>query len=78
MHQTCLSLRELHRDIIVRLATAVGHLRMVAVGAPFAGELIRLAETEVDAALDSARQAEQVRAELERILAPASIREEQR
>lgn len=78
MDQTCLSLRELHRDIIVRLATAVGNLRMVAVGAPFVGELIRLAETEVEAALDSARQAEQVRAELERILTPASSWEESR
>jgi hypothetical protein len=78
MHQTGLSLRQLHRDIIVRLATAIGNLRMVAAGAPFVGELIRLAETEVEAALDSARQAEQVRADLERILTPASSWEEPR
>jgi hypothetical protein len=58
------SLKELHRDIIVRLAAALGNLRLLAIGAPFASELIKLAESEVEAALEMAQEAEAIRAEI--------------
>jgi hypothetical protein len=58
------SLKELHRDIIVRLAAALGNLRLLAIGAPFASELVKLAENEVEAALLSAQDAEALRAEI--------------
>jgi hypothetical protein len=63
MHQdtTEQSLQHLHRNIILRLAAALGNLRLLAVGAPFAAELASLAEQEVSAALTSARLAEQLR-----------------
>src|SRR5437016_5700264 len=35
------SLQEFHRDLIFRLGSALGNLRLIAVGAPFAGELVK-------------------------------------
>jgi hypothetical protein len=55
------SLESLHREIILRLGTAIGNLRLIAVGAPFAAELVKLAEQEVEAALAAAREAEAAR-----------------
>ena len=63
------SLEALHRDIIVRLAAATGNLRMLEVGAPFAADLIGLAQTQVEAALSSARRAEEMRAKAIGVLA---------
>jgi hypothetical protein len=56
------SLEQLHRECMLRLAAATGNLRMLAIGAPFASDLIDLAEDDVRAALDATRQAEQLRA----------------
>jgi hypothetical protein len=58
------TLEDLHRDVMVRLAAATGNLRMLAIGAPFAHELVQYAEEEVRAALDAARAAELLRSEL--------------
>jgi hypothetical protein len=58
------SLQGLHRGIIFHLGSALGNLRLIAIGAPFASELVKLAEREVEAALDLAREAEQMRAAL--------------
>jgi hypothetical protein len=62
------SLEELHQELIVRLASALGNLRLLAIGAPFACELIRLAEHDVEAALTATRSAESVRYELSGLL----------
>lgn len=58
------SLERLHRQIIIRLASALGNLRMIAIGAPFAAELVTLATDEVEVALEAARAAETARFEL--------------
>lgn len=68
MASRSISLKELHRDIIVRLAAAIGNLRMVALGAPFAAELTDAAESDLQAALAAAREAETMRAEISRNL----------
>ena len=65
------SLEQLHRQIIIRLAAALGNLRMLAIGAPFATELIRLAVDEVEVALEAAREAESVRRDLRRAVGSA-------
>ena len=57
-----------HRQIIIRLASALGNLRMLAIGAPFAAELVQLASDEVEVALQAAREAETIRLELARSL----------
>lgn len=55
------SLEQLHRECMLRLAAATGNLRMIAIGAPFAHELIELAESDLHSALDSVRKAEELR-----------------
>jgi hypothetical protein len=65
------SLEHLHRQITIRLASALGNLRMLAIGAPFANELVMLAAEEVEVALEAARAAEAVRFELARSLGPS-------
>jgi hypothetical protein len=64
------SLEHLHRQITIRLASALSNLRMLEIGAPFANELVTLAADEVEVALDAARSAETVRFELARSLGP--------
>lgn len=69
MHLECeASLESLHREIILRLGCAIGNLRLIAVGAPFATDLVRLAEQDIDAALTAARDAEDVRVRLLRVI----------
>ena len=58
------SLEHLHRQITIRLASALGNLRMLVIGAPFTSELVTLATDEVEGALETARAAEAVRIEL--------------
>jgi hypothetical protein len=58
------SLEQLHRKCIVRLAAASGNLQMLAIGAPFASELVELTENDVRSALEAARQAEQLRMQI--------------
>jgi hypothetical protein len=65
------SLEHLHRQITIRLASALGNLRMLEIGAPFASELVALATDEVQLALEAARTAEEVRFELARSLGPS-------
>jgi hypothetical protein len=55
------TLEQLLHHTIVHLASATGNLRLLAIGAPFAAELIQLAEDEVRAALDAVRDAEVIR-----------------
>jgi len=70
MHLDCeSSLESLHREIILRLGCAIGNLRLIAVGAPFAADLVRLAEQDIDAALTAARSAEDVRTHLLHVVA---------
>jgi hypothetical protein len=79
MSMSCRSLEQLHRDCIVRLAEALGKLRMLAIGAPFADELVELAEDDVKAALHAVRAAEALRTEIRRMVGgfPISIEGEQ-
>ena len=62
------SLEHQHRQITMRLASALGNLHMLQIGAPFASELVALATDEVEVALDAARAAEAIRSELARSL----------
>ena len=62
--ETNRSLAHLHRQITIRLASALGNLRMLEIGAPFTTELVALAADEVEVALETARAAEVVRFEL--------------
>jgi hypothetical protein len=64
MEGTTTTLDQLLRETLIHLAAATGHLRMLAIGAPFAHDLIHLAEDELRAALDAARAAELLRGEL--------------
>ena len=64
MHAERLSLQQLHRDVIVRLASATGNLRMLTIGAPFVSELVQLARRRCAGTLDAAREAEDVRASI--------------
>lgn len=66
------SLEQSHRACMLRLAGATGNLKMLAIGAPFASELIQLAENDVRAALAAARDAEQIRVEVARLLSSPS------
>jgi hypothetical protein len=58
------SLQGLHRGIILRLGSALGSLRLIGVGAPFTGELVKLAEEDIEAALRLARDAERTRSDI--------------
>jgi hypothetical protein len=64
MPHTDTTLRDLHREIIIRLACALNNLRLFAVGAPFPSDLARLAQVDVETAMSAAREAEVVRARI--------------
>ncbi len=68
------SLRELHHTIRLRLGTAIGNLRLLAIGAPFGEEMIQLIERDLFEALKAATAIEQVEHELTGLLGLQSRR----
>jgi hypothetical protein len=66
------TLQQHHKTLLLRLASGLGGLRMLAVGAPFAAELVELAEADIRVALEAARKAETLRAAISRQLGETS------
>jgi hypothetical protein len=54
------SLAQLHDTILVRLGIALGNVRLVTIGAPFAEELVRVVEGDLLDALQAVHEAERV------------------
>jgi hypothetical protein len=57
-------LPELHRAILARLGAAIGNLRLIAIGAPFTEELVRIVEVDLLDALQATRQANRLTEQL--------------
>ena len=58
------TLAQAHDQLATHVAQALGNLRLLAVGAPFTGEIVRLIESDLVSALDETRQARQLAGDL--------------